>query len=308
MYRRFPLALVFLAALASPSRHARTEERSPDNSQQRIAHRETRKRPSVRVPRIIHVRHTATRDDGWAVAETPNFRLFHGESRSWAAKVGRLLESRRRATLLKWFNETAEDWSPKCDVFLHPTKTSYARKTGGPPDSPGHSTLTLDGGRVLVRRIDVRADLPHVLEAILPHETAHVVLLGQFGRHFTPRWADEGIAVLSEPRARIKLHLQNLPKHRADGTLFRVKQLLSMEQYPETRRVGSFYAQSVSLVEFLSRKKGASTFIRFLRMGLDKGYEEALRRHYGYRSLAELDREWRRYAFENSVVAGTAKR
>jgi hypothetical protein len=123
-----------------------------------------------------------------------------------------------------------------------------------------------------------------------------------------PRWADEGMAVLSESRERIDLLLAKLPGVRENGTLFNVGELMRMQDYPEARLVGPFYAQSVSLVEFLCKKKDAPTFARFVREGLDGSYETALERHYGYRDFAELDRDWRRYAFGSAAVATTEKR
>jgi tetratricopeptide (TPR) repeat protein len=257
----------------------------------------------------VEVKHTPRLGNGWAIAETTHFRIFHAQSREGAEKAARIAEATRVTMTRKWFDEAEEPWSPRCDVYLHPTVKGYTQTRGNPPaTSPGHSTISLDSGRVVERRIDVRCDEPNMLSAVLPHETTHVVFAGRFGRHHVPRWADEGAAVLSEPRERINLHLDNLPKHRREGTLLGIGQLLRMEQYPEARLVGPFYAQSVSLVEFLCKKKGASTFTRFLRTGLDGGYEEALRRHYGYHSVDELEREWQQYAFGAGAVAATTEK
>jgi hypothetical protein len=254
----------------------------------------------------VSVRHASRQEGGWSVAETVNFRIFHSQSRKDAERAARVLEKTRASAMSRWFGKVAEPWSPRCDVYLHPTARTYARTTGAPAGSPGHSTLTLDAGRVLARRVDVRAGDEHALTSVLPHETAHVVLAGRFGRHFTPRWADEGVAVLSEPRERVNLHLRNLPTHRREGTLFSVGKLMRMDQYPEPRLIGPFYAQSVSLVEFLCKKKDPATFTRFLEAGLEHGWPAALRRHYGWSGFAELDREWRRYAFGEAAVARVA--
>jgi hypothetical protein len=147
-----------------------------------------------------------------------------------------------------------------------------------------------------------------MLTATLPHETTHVVLAGQFGDHYVPRWADEGMAVLTEPRERINQYLRDLPKHQRDGTLFSVAELLRQDDYPEPRRIDPFYAQSVSVVEFLSLKKGPATFARFLREALDTSCDKALKRHYGYASFAELESDWKQYAFGAGAVAAVADR
>jgi hypothetical protein len=80
---------------------------------------------------------------------------------------------------------------------------------------------------------------------------------------------------------------------RARGEQFSAAELMNSKDYPEARRIGTFYAQSISLVEFLSSQKGGhQEFIRFLRDGIENGYEAALRRHYGINDFNDLERRW----------------
>jgi hypothetical protein len=144
-----------------------------------------------------------------------------------------------------------------------------------------------------------------MLQAVLPHEVTHVVLAGNFGEQPVPRWADEGIAVLTEPRNKVEEHLRNLPKHLSDRQLMSLEELVRMSDYPkEGRLMGPFYAQSVSLVDFLAAQKGPRVFVQFVREGMKTGYEQALPRHYGFQSFAELEQSWRQHAFRNAD-AGT---
>jgi hypothetical protein len=205
----------------------------------------------------------------------------------------------------RWAGAVPEDWSPRCDLYLHATAQDYSKATGVPANSPGHSTIRSEGGRVTGRRIDLHIDDPAMLIAVLPHEATHVVLADQFGEAPVPRWADEGMAVLTEPRERIERHLRNLPRHRQEGELFGARELLGLNDYPEPR-VGAFYAQSVSLVEFLTQEKdtqhsraSSATAPRRLR-------GRALQRHYGIQDFRELDSRWQRYAFGDSAVAAGA--
>jgi hypothetical protein len=213
--------------------------------------------------------------------------------------VARAAEATRLAMTVHWFGEQPGPWNPRCDVYLHATAADYARETRAPQVSPGHSTTQTEGERVVLRRIDLRCDAPHLIDAVLPHETTHVVLRGRFGRFTVPRWADEGMAVLSEPRERVEPHLNNLPRHRQEHTLFSMAELLKMlDKYPDARSIGPFYAQSVSVVEFLSAQPGGPRgFTQFLRDGLEGGFEAALQRHYHIDSYAELDRLWQQHAF-----------
>jgi hypothetical protein len=250
----------------------------------------------------VEVRHAPRQGQGWAVAETANFRIFHNQSHELAERVARVAESTRSAMARKWFGDNSGAWNPRCDVYVHATGQDYSRATGVPATSPGHSTIRTEGERVLSRRIDLHADDANMLPGVLPHETTHVVLAGRFGDQPVPRWADEGMAVLAEPRDRIERHLRNLPMHRRDRQLFGVGQLMQLNDYPDPRYIGSFYAQSVSLVEFLSKEKGPRVFTQFLRDGMRGGYEAALRRHYGFHDFRELELHWQRYAFGNEAA------
>ncbi|HEV3204971.1 MAG TPA: hypothetical protein VGY77_11335 [Gemmataceae bacterium] len=245
----------------------------------------------------VPVRHLdGSNQDDWSVAETANFRVFHRRSRTLGDKAARLVERTRAGLLRKWFGGDPKNWVEPCDVYLHVTREDYRRTTGAPAYSPGHSSFSWTGRGVMHRRIDLHCDEPNLLSGILLHETAHGVMAGQFGQRQVPRWADEGMAVLAEPRDTVHHHLRNLPDFRRDGRLFGLRELMEMSQYPPAERIPAFYAQSISLVQFLSDEKGPHVFTRFIGEGMDKGYEKALKDCYGW-DFAELGNRWRRYAF-----------
>jgi hypothetical protein len=240
------------------------------------------------------VRHYERRD-GWLCAETTNFRIYHNHSKAFARQVAEIAEETRKRVTGKWFEGPGEDWDPRCVVTLYATAQEYSRATGLPAASRGRSYMRTDQGRVVGRSIDLHCeDTETLLEAVLPHETTHVVLAGKFGTQQIPRWADEGMAMLSEPRERVDLYLQNLPYYRQQQRLYHVRDLMQLTEYPEPRYLSAFYAQSVSLVEFLSAEKGGVVFAQFLREARKDGYQEALNRHYGYRTLDELQAQWAR--------------
>jgi hypothetical protein len=214
-----------------------------------------------------------------------------------AQRVAEVAEHTRVAMQLKWFSGTSV-WTPKCDLYLHADGKQYSQATGQ-YNSPGHSSVRIENARVIVRRIDLHCDDANMISAVLPHETTHVVLAGEFGGQFVPRWADEGMAVLTEPRQKVERHLDNLKQCRQEGRLFHLQELVQMENYPENPSfIGAFYAQSVSLVDFLSSLRGPQEFTLFLREGLRYGYERSLQRHYDLQNFADLERRWEQHAFE----------
>jgi hypothetical protein len=265
--------------------------------------------------RRIEVRHVPAHGQNWPEVETANFRVIYHDSRQLAEQAARVAETTRSAVYRKWFGEEATTWSPKCTIFLYPNAAFYARERGQSADSPGHSTLEGEKDnpeRVTKRRIDLHCDVADMLTHVLPHETTHAVLFGRFGRHLLPRWADEGMAILSEPREKVDRYLKKLPTLRSRHELFAPSELIALNEYPEARRCTAFYVQSVSLVDYLSSQKGGpQEFARFVRDGLESGFEAALQRHYGLRDFKELEEHWTQYqpaAPTRAALAGNTDR
>jgi tetratricopeptide (TPR) repeat protein len=263
-------------------------------------------------PAAVPVKHTPRQSGAtWAVAETTNFRVFHNQEQAYAERVIRLAELTRAAMQQKWFGKVEPAWNPRCDIYLHASAQAYSQATRAPATSPGHSYIERRKGtaQVTVRRMDLHVDELSLLVGVLPHETTHVVLAGRFGPHDIPRWADEGMAVLTEPRNRIERHLRNLPQHREANQLFSMRQLLAMPDYPEPQLIGPFYAESVSLVEYLCELHGPQAFARFLADGLSSGYEAALKKHYGLRGFEDLESRWQARTFNpGTPTQGVARR
>ena len=57
--------------------------------------------------------------DGWGRAETANFRIFHNQSHDLAEQVAQTAERTRATMARKWFGGFKENWSPRCDIYLH---------------------------------------------------------------------------------------------------------------------------------------------------------------------------------------------
>ncbi len=251
----------------------------------------------------IVVTHDSQPAGGWQIANTHHFRVFHKLDKASADRVARVAEHTRQIQGGRWFGGRAVSWETKCDLYVHLTGNDYSQSTGVPPSSPGHSTVKVEGGKVSHRRIDVHSDDPNMMVGVLPHETTHVVLAGNLGSGLVPRWADEGMSVLSEPQDRIERHTRQMPKLDQEGGLFPLKQLLELRDYPEQGRVGAFYAQSVSVVQYMAALKGHQVFAQFLKDGMTQGYDAALQTHYGVRDWREMDKGWRANAIQGATVA-----
>ena len=231
----------------------------------------------------------------WQIHETASFRIFHADP-ALAEQAAEAAEAVRARQGTRWGSKAVQGpWSPRCDVYLYPTARDFARMTGQPETSPGFSTMGVSGGRIVTRRVNLRADHPQLLSAILPHEVTHVVLADVFSDQQIPRWADEGMAVLAEPDAEQAGRAADLTGPLAEQRLFKLGQLMSID-YPESRHWNLFYAQSVSLTQFLVRQGTASQFVAFIKNAQRNGPETAVREVYKFDGLDDLESRWRDYA------------
>jgi hypothetical protein len=232
----------------------------------------------------------------WFVAETDNFQACCLDSESSAKLLAEGAEQLRRKLQTKWLGgEAQRTWSPKCQIVLHLGLNSYVSACGrGSEHTVGSSLVRADEGRVRIRRIDLLGDRTDFLSAALPHELTHVVLKDLFPSTTVPRWADEGAAILADTEAKQTRHFKDFEDALARRTLFDTASLITTAEYPLPERMGAFYGQSVSLVEYLIEQKKPQQFVEFIRIATEKGYDSALRECYGISDVGELDRRWRR--------------
>ncbi|HJZ89565.1 MAG TPA: hypothetical protein VKE40_01755 [Gemmataceae bacterium] len=239
---------------------------------------------------------SAPASGGWQVVLTPSFRVLHKGQTALAAEAGETAEAARRAMYERWAGPPAANWSPRCDLYLHPDAGDYTKLTGKPAVSPGHSTLTVRDGRVVSRRIDLRADDPGVLDGPLPSEVTQVLLADLFADQPLPKWALVGMAALSESPEEVARYRRAIPGLLREKKLFAVGPFLDKSDFPTPESITPFYAESVSLVSFLVELRGPKAFAAFLREAPRRGYAKALSTHYGFQDAADLQDKWVKHA------------
>lgn len=196
-------------------------------------------------------------------------------------------------------------WNPRCEVVVHPTRASYLRSVGqGGAQTSGSSMIRAQGGRIVLRRIDLIADTRGELSA-LAHELTHVVIADRFRGRQPPRWLDEGIAMLSDSGRKQSLHERDCREAVQNGTALRLSELLSLDQFTSSRQVAPFYGQSFSLISYLAEREDPAKVISFAETARLYGYDRALGEHYGISSVAELERSWRSHLARAETTGAT---
>ncbi len=211
-------------------------------------------------------------------------------------------EGWRRYLAKKWLNEKEPHaWQPKCEVFVYVNRQRYLSSVGsGGVQTFGSSLVNYGGGRVSRRQIDLLIDTQGQLSA-LPHELTHVVLADAFAGQRPPAWLDEGVATLSDTERKQALHRRDCLAAIEGRSTIRLVELLTMNRISTGQRA-AFYGQSISLVDFLSARRGPDRLIPFVRRAMAIGYNRALHEHFEIAGIGQLERLWR-----DSAESGAAK-
>ncbi|SFH80734.1 peptidase MA family metallohydrolase [Planctomicrobium piriforme] len=247
----------------------------------------------------------------WSIAETERFQVWTKSSLSEAAAIAQQCE-RLRSELpnrVAVLNEKGESpaWLAPCTVVVHPSQSDYIRHF--PQESKaavGCSTVTTDNGRVIFRRIDLRADASSWRENALPHELTHVLLADLFIEHPLPAWLNEGLAMLAEDDALRSRRHAVLLRALSDNQLPTLKTLLTL--HPASRQVNSdvAYAASHSLVCYLADRHGTEKLVEFAEHLAARDCDQALRTVYGETDgIAGLEQAWRGQLQNQQFVTDT---
>jgi hypothetical protein len=229
---------------------------------------------------------------GWQMIESGSFRVMHKSQPELAREVSRTAEAARKDMYERWAGPAGGNWSPRCDIFLYATGAEYAKVTGKSADQSGHSTVGTRAGRVMSRRIDLRADDPSLLDGSLPYEVTQVLVADLFSDQPIPRWARIGMAALSESPESVARYQRAVPGLLREKKLFAVGPFIDQPEFPDAASITPFYAESVSLVSYLVQLKGPKAFTAFLREAPRRGYAKALTTHYGFKDAADLQDHW----------------
>ena len=197
-----------------------------------------------------------------------------------AQAVGDAAEKYRRSIALEWFGKEQPRWIKSCPV-------NVKINSGG---AAGATSFGFENEQVTIVRMELEGPLDRLLNASLPHEITHVL----FAYHFcspVPRWADEGAAILSEDQTGRLSHEKALELILSTpGRFISLEKLLGLSDFPKD--AAALYAEGYSLTRFLVESENREVLLKFVADGMRYGWEKAARRHYGYDTIATMERAW----------------
>jgi RNA polymerase sigma factor (sigma-70 family) len=231
----------------------------------------------------------------FATVTTTNFRVTAPSTRI-ALLIADAAERTRKEIAVAWLGKELPAWPQPC-----PVRVSIGRGGAGGArvvnlddggqvllgrGSGGATTFNFDGGAMKSEMV-VEGELDQLLVDVVPHEVTHCVMADHF-RGPLPRWADEGMALLTETEEEQSRYRLLAQRGVNTGDLVSVRALLEAKEYPG-RNIGTFFAQSFWTTKVLVDRKDRPTFVQFVKDGKKDGWESASKKHYGYATLGELE-------------------
>ena len=153
------------------------------------------------------------------------------------------------------------------------------------------------------KKISTYPSLGNFLDSVLPHEMGHIIFreFVGFDNPNIPLWLDEGIAGYQEPARRFGTG-RIVRKALKEDRFFDIQELSKFNPHASDNRelVDIFYAEAISIVDYLIKNFGRNKFVRFCQNLRDtqkssQGLEQSLRRVYNFQDLNDLSESWQRY-------------
>lgn len=189
-------------------------------------------------------------------------------------------------------------WEDRARIFIYDSKEEFTRVTGLPTWSQAASLR--DEALFRSRIIVTFAQEEELIENILPHEICHLIVKDFIGFDKSlPLWFEEGLAQLQESDKK-ELAERVMKEVSAKNMIipFSMFSRYDVRKETEAVRVIIFYAQSISVMDFLIKKYGLRRFQQlcsFLKEG--KNFDEAFEKAYIslFKSFNEVEDKWYRY-------------
>lgn len=132
-----------------------------------------------------------------------------------------------------------------------------------------------------------------VLGSGMAHEMAHVVMAARFPEGM-PVWANEGIASSYDNAERVSIRRQIMQRIIESAGWPSIDEILEVQQISPSDQTA--YTLASSLTEYLISVAGRETFISFIALAQESGWDAAIRETYRMEGRRELQVRWQQWA------------
>ncbi len=241
--------------------------------------------------------------DYWKKERGTHFIVWYSsdESPVWARSVLRAAETyyRRIAKNINYSRfRNFWTWDERVNIVIYQNKETFLNNTKQPAWSKGGAYR--DESLFKTKMIVTYKQEQNFLDGVLPHEISHLILGDFIGWDKSiPRWFNEGVAQLQESRKTriVRPFMKKMIARNAHWPL-RILMQTEVRDLEGTDEVALFYAQSLSIIDFLISRFGSNKFGELCVM-LKRGYdfETALTKVYlfDFKTAEDLEKKWLRY-------------
>lgn len=218
---------------------------------------------------------------------TTNF-VVNAPTQEVAQQVGQWAEYYRKAKAVEWLGYEMPNWQKPC-----PLNVTVSMQ--GPSGATSFVFNPGPQGGVLDMDMQITGPLDRLLASVLPHEITHTVFAYYF-RRAVPRWADEGGSVLSEDDTERDRHDKIVRGILNRSQQFRLRQLFKLADYPGSNdKVMCMYAEGFSVSHYIVYTTNRQTFLRFVALGMQEGWDKAAQTCLGLRSVEDMEEAWLKF-------------
>jgi hypothetical protein len=252
---------------------------------------------------LCHLSASQALADYWKKEKSTHFIVWYSsaESPAWARSVLRAAEAyyRRIANNIHYSRyRNFWTWDERVNIIIYQNRETFLNHTRQPVWSKGGALR--DETLLKTKMIVTFKQEKNFLDGVLPHEISHLILGDFVGLDKKiPTWFNEGVAQLQERKKRsiVKPFMKKMIAQNAQMPLAELM-LAEVKEMDEPKDVALFYAQSLSVVDFIISRYGSSKFGELCLM-LKKGYplKVALQKVYmfHFETIDELEKKWLRY-------------
>jgi len=182
-------------------------------------------------------------------------------------------------------------WDNRAKIYIYDDADDYQ-------DSTGQSSLFAGHASIKNKTIYTYPYEYGFFETTLPHEMGHIIFreFVGFDNPAIPLWLDEGVASFQES-ARIYSADAIVQASIRDGQFMPLEDLSLRGplQFQNRNTVNIFYAESVSIVNYLIKQFGRDNFVRFCQRLRDRrSLQDALDYTYSFKNLQDLGNAWKK--------------
>jgi hypothetical protein len=230
----------------------------------------------------------------WQQLKSDHFIIFYKSTpEDFAKKVADAAES--------YYNKIAEDlgfsrfnfwlWDNRAKIYIHDSAEDFRRSTGQPGWSGGYAVPA----KKLIHTFPGAKDF---FETVLAHEMGHIIFreFVGFNNPSVPTWLEEGVASFQE-REKSEFSVEVVRQALAQGSFKNLGTLNGLRPLAmnNEKEINLFYAESISVVEYLINYFGREKFVYFCQNLRDKNnLQAAMSSAYPFENLDELSAAWQK--------------